>query len=248
MTTMRRTSALLALAVVGALLAPGAAQAKTLRINEFKPSAKVMDTLRDRFVERTLATHQKGSWAKLRMELTNADLKLLGLPSRKVLLSQRYARPTTFKRGKGGKPQAVAAQPGVVAVAGAGYSGIRPGALLLFIDLDAGSIGWCSAAHVYGGRISTAGHCGKNGDVVSMVGLVGDRLPVLLDIGTISSSTGDGGVGRDWALISINPAYTSLLSPTMAFWGGPRGVFTKTGDVVNVNSGPGASALGPLPI
>ena len=112
MTTMRRTSALVALAVVGALLAPGAAQAKTLRINEFKPSAKVLDTLRDRFIERTLATHQRGSWAKLRMELTNADLKLLGLPSRKVLLSQRYARPTTFKRGKGGKPQATAAQPG----------------------------------------------------------------------------------------------------------------------------------------
>jgi hypothetical protein len=173
----------------------------------------------------------------MRMELTNADLKLLGLPSKKVLLSQRYARPTTFTRGKGGKPRPAAAQPGVVAVAGAGYTGIRPGAFLLFLDLEGGSVGWCSAAHVYGGQISTAGHCGKTGDVVSMIGLVGDRVPVILDIGTISRSTGDGGVGKDWALIGINPAYASLLSPTMAFWGGPRGVFTKTGHVVDANSG-----------
>ena len=65
-----------------------------------------------------------------------------------------------------------------------------------------------------------------------MIAAVGNRdAVVLLDFGTYSSSTGDGGVGNDWALISVNAAYQSLVTPTMAFWGGPRGVFTKTGEV-----------------
>jgi hypothetical protein len=235
MTTMRFKSALAALVCVGVLGTAPTAMAKTLTIKEFKPSADVLQTLQKRFADRTLAKYERGTWAPLKMNLTDADLKLLGLPSKKVLLQQRYRRPTTFRRGKGGKPRPAAAAPGTVAVAGAGYTGIRPGAFILFISGN--SIGWCSAAHVYGTRISTAGHCGGNGDIVTMIGAVGDNIPVLLDIGAISSGTGDGGVGNDWALISVYAEQQHLLSPTMAFWGGPRGLFTKTGAIADVNSG-----------
>ena len=110
--------------------------------------------------------------------------------------------------------------------------GIRPGGWLLLIN--GGSIGWCSFAHVYGSpgsySISTAGHCGKVGDVATVVGVVGNRTPVLMDIGKFSKSTGDGGIGKDWALISVIPEYQHLVTPTMAFWGGPFGTYTKTGE------------------
>ena len=44
-------------------------------------------------------------------------------------------------------------------------------------------------AHVYGApgayQISTAGHCGKTGDIASVIGVLGNRadVPVLLDFG-----------------------------------------------------------------
>jgi hypothetical protein len=133
--------------------------------------------------------------------------------------------------------------PGVAVYAGAGFAGIRPGAWLLLLD-DRG-IGWCSAAHVFGSpgayQISTAGHCGKVGDVVTMLGAAGDHtisgvpVPVLLDVGKISKSTGDGGIGNDWALIDVDERYQHLVTPTMAFWAGPVGMFTSTGRVVDVS-------------
>jgi hypothetical protein len=58
---------------------------------------------------------------------------------------------------------------------------------------------------------------------------------VLLDFGTYAASTGDAGIGKDWALISVFPQDQALVSPTMAFWGGPRGMFTSVGETVSVN-------------
>jgi hypothetical protein len=93
-------------------------------------------------------------------------------------------------------------------------------------------------AHVYGSpgayEISTAGHCGKPGDVATVVGVVGDNVPVLLDFGTFRTSH-DGGLGNDWALVSILPQYQPLTTPTMAFWGGPIGMYRATGEVLDVN-------------
>ena len=92
-------------------------------------------------------------------------------------------------------------------------------------------------------EISTAGHCGGVGTVVTMIGAVSDKTisgvptPVLLDIGTISHSTGDGGIGRDWALVRVHPEQQHLVTPTMAFWGGPIGQFTATGELVDVSEG-----------
>ena len=185
-------------------------------------------------MERILAKYPRGSWAPTKMNLTNADLKLMGLPSKKVLTSRRYSKPTIFDRKTG---RAKIVEPGVLSFAGAGYFGIRPGAWLLL--LSGGSIGWCSAAHVYGAPgsndISTAGHCGKAGDIATVVGLVGNRNPVLIDFGAFRRST-DGGLGKDHAMIDIDPQWQSLVTPTMAFWGGPRGVFTKTGSVAGISA------------
>mgnify|MGYP000629698461 CR=1 FL=1 len=36
--------------------------------------------------------------------------------------------------------------------------------------------------------------------------------------------TGDGGIGRDWALISVKPEWQSLVTPTMAFWGSRKNI------------------------
>ena len=212
--------------------AAGAEAAKKLSVSEFRLPPAKLDTLRDRFISRTLKRHRPGTWAPLRMDLTNRDLALMGLPSRKVLTAQRYRKPTVFDAK--GRPQTL--QTGVLSFAGTGYFGIRPGAWILLID-DKG-VGWCSAAHVYGTPgsydISTAGHCGRPGDVATVIGVVGDRLPVLIDFGKFATSR-DNGLGDDWALIDIYDRWQNLVTPTMAFWGGPFGVFTKQGAVAGVN-------------
>ena len=229
-------AAVAALASTGLVAGPAAAAdatSKRLTVGEFKLPAGKLDTLRDRWVERTLSKYPSGTWAPLKFELTNKDLKLMGLPSKKVLTSRRYAKPTVFDRKTG---RASTVEPGLLSFAGTGYFGIRPGAWLLFISGN--SIGWCSAAHVYGSPgsydISTAGHCGKAGDIATVVGVVGNRNPVLIDFGKIARST-DGGLGKDHAMIDIAPQWQNLVTPTMAFWGGPIGVFTKTGDVASLN-------------
>jgi len=192
----------------------------------------------------------------MRMNLHNRDLRLMGLPPKRVLLSHRYRVPKAVHRngkvvklgsrkaggsGKGGGSGGTASSPGVAAYAGAGFFGIRPGAWVLLINGN--SIGWCSAAHVYGTpgnyQISTAGHCGKAGDIATVIGAVGDRqvggvpVPVLLDFGTFQTSH-DAGLGNDWALISIYSQDQNLVTPTMAFWGGPIGMYTTEGDVLDV--------------
>ena len=241
----------LALLLIGAFAtaAPVQSQAsapKAVTIGEFTLSPEKMDVLRERWLAQLTAKYGANTWAPMKMELSDADLALLGLPKADVLRAQRYAVPTSFQtkagngsgNGKGGggsqepTPQPEASNPGLVTFAGTGYFGIRPGAWLLYISGN--SIGWCSAAHVFGSpgsyRVSTAGHCGKTGDIVSMIGLVGDSVPVVLDIGRTSTSV-DGGLGNDYAFIDVFPEYQHLVTPTMAFWGGPRGVYTSQGDV-----------------
>ena len=236
-------AAALALAFIGLFgLRSSVTASETLVVDELRFSDSVASQLRESFYDQIEAKYAPGEWAPLRMELGDAELALMGLPSKQTLLSTDLSRPIAFPAAKGGggggggDPQPEpAAGPGVVAVAGAGYSGIRPGALLLFVSDN--SIGWCTAAHVYGSpgaySISTAGHCGKVGDPVFMLGAVGGEIPVLLPIGSFTKST-DGGLGNDWGMIGISSTYQNLVTPTMAFWGGPKGVFTKTGAVASV--------------
>lgn len=93
---------------------------------------------------------------------------------------------------------------------------IRPGAQLVING------GWlCTANWVYKDELDrlylgTAGHCAVPGDRVTIggVGRVGD----------VVFSTGDGGVGNDFALIRVDPALYHLVTPTMCHWGGPVNV------------------------
>jgi hypothetical protein len=253
-----------------ALAAAGTAEARTYKVGEWKLPQARMDKLQDRYADQIESRYAKGTWAPMRYELGNRDLRLMGLPSKKVLLSHRYRRPTAVypngkmvrltrraKAGKGGGKggNANAAEPGVISYAGTGFFGIRPGAFVLL--MNGGSIGWCSLAHVYGSpgsySISTAGHCGKVGDTATVIGALGNKqvagapVPVLIDFGRFTSSTGDGGIGRDWAKIGVDAPWQGLVTPTMAFWGGPIGTYTPNGEVVSANLVNGDVSVTPDP-
>lgn len=219
----------LTIAAVGTGVKTPAAAHEAVEFEEFRLSAEVMSTLRGRWIEQLAAKYGTDTWAPMRMELTDEDLALMGLPSREVLLSRDYPTPTmVYPDGRTQQADSTA----VAAFAGTGYLGIRPGGWLLL--LSDGGVGWCSLAHVFGAlgsyKISTAGHCGRAGDKATVIAAVGNRAPVLLDFGTFKTSR-DNGIGDDYALIQVSSAYQHLVSPTMAFWGGPRGTFTKTGAV-----------------
>jgi hypothetical protein len=155
------------------------------------------------------------------------------------------------KKGRGrsasGGQETAPAEPTIATYAGTGCLGIRPGALLLSVTSN--SIGWCSMAHVYGSAgaydISTAGHCGKPGTTATVIAGLGNRGDatgvILLDFGQFATSK-DAGLGNDWALIDIYSRYQNLVTPTMCFWGGPRGKYTATGALVGV-SFPGNSLI-----
>jgi hypothetical protein len=250
--SIRRALVALALLTCSLAAGAGAAQASVVKIGEFTLSKAKMDTLRNRFVDQIYAHHSLGTWAPMKMNLTDTDLKLMGLPSKKVLLAHRYSTPTAFKNGRLVRlGQGKAAGPAVASFAGTGFFGIRPGAWLLFIDTNAGSVGWCSAAHVYGSpgaySISTAGHCGNAGQTATVIGAVGNDTPVLIDFGKFTRSTGDAGIGKDWALIGVDPEWQSLVTPTMAFWGGPIGMYRATGELVGADTTTGEITTDPNP-
>jgi hypothetical protein len=254
---VRRVGVVAALSCVLLALAGSQAQARVIRLSEFRLSDSTLAQLRSDWVDRLLATHRMHTWAPMKMTLTDRDLKLMGLPPKRFLVGHRFPVPTAVypngrmvplaarskKGGGGGGGGAPAGGPGLVTFAGTGFFGIRPGAWLLTVTDD--EVGWCSMAHVYGTpgaySISTAGHCGKAGDIGTVIGVVGNHsnfgapVPVLLDFGKYSKSTGDAGIGKDWALISVYSQYQNLVTPTMAFWGGPIGMFTSTGAVVSAN-------------
>ena len=232
------------------ILAPGAAggasEAGSLQLSEFRVDHDAMCEVRDQWMDQILATHEEGTWAEMKFESTDEQLALMGLPSADVLTSRRYDTPTIVtKDGRfaelSNEEFQAAMNPALAAYGGAGCLGIRPGGWLLL--LSGGGIGWCSLAHVYGSAgsydISTAGHCGRTGDIATAIAAFGNRGglagPVLLDFGKFATSH-DGGLGNDWALIDIYPQFQNLVSPTMCFWGGPRGIYTRTGGILTVNT------------
>jgi hypothetical protein len=245
---------------IALIAATSAAEARTVKVGEYRLPQTTMDKLRADWIGQLTSRYPAGSWAPLKYKLSNRDLRMMGLPSKKVLLSHRYRVPTAVypngkmvrlagpraksrKGGGGGNSgSGTADSPGVATFAGTGFFGIRPGAWLLL--LTGNSVGWCSMAHVYGSpgayQVSTAGHCGKPGDIGTVIGAVGNHsvngqtVPVLLDFGRFSTSH-DAGLGNDWALISVFSQYQSLVTPTMAFWGGPIGMYTSQGDLASVN-------------
>lgn len=125
-----------------------------------------------------------------------------------------------------------------IPVSSLAFLGIRPGALLI---INGGTL--CSSNFVFQSGtqryIGTAGHCGDVGSQVTMV-----FLPLgLADIGTIVQSTGENSdLGNDFALISIDPALNQYVSPSMAHWGGPTGVYRASGPAPILHSGWGLGA------
>jgi hypothetical protein len=252
-----RRSLLVLLLALPLVLAPGSGSAEEtegLELTEFRIDHDAMCDLREEWADNMLATHEQGTWAPLKFELTDSQLATMGLPSADVLRSRRYNVPTIVSAD--GQFQEIALRdleaamdPAVVSYAGTGCLGIRPGALYLIIS--GGSIALCSLAHLYGTSISTAGHCGKGGDKATVIAAVGNNSsiagPVLLDFGSFKSST-DGGLGNDKALIAITSTYMNLVTPTMCFWGGPRGVYTKTGGTATINWNNGQVSVNPDPL
>ncbi len=91
---------------------------------------------------------------------------------------------------------------------------IRPGALM---TSPAGcTMNWVFRDDLGGLYIGTAGHC---------VGSAG-RPVRLSGIGTIGTSVYalNAGLGRDFALVKIDPALHHLVDPTLCKWGGPTSV------------------------
>ena len=107
-----------------------------------------------------------------------------------------------------------------------GEVGIRPGSWMI---APAG----CTMNFVFGSAgsysIGTAGHCGNAGEEVVLLTLApGGANPVLVELGTIQRSV-NGGIGNDFALVSIRPELQSWVSPTIAMVAGPCGSYTGSG-------------------
>src|SRR3954447_22557440 len=78
-----------------------AAQAKVIKIGEYKLSNAKMKQLRTNWVNQIYSKYSYGTWAPMRMELSDADLKIMGLPPRRVLTKHRYRTPTAvYPNGK----------------------------------------------------------------------------------------------------------------------------------------------------
>src|SRR3954454_2837663 len=118
--------------------------ARPLRISEFRLSASALGRLRDHWVNRLLATHRAHTWAPMKISLTNADLRLMGLPPKRFLLGRRFPVPTAVfpdgrmvrlaaGKGKPGGGGANTSAPATATFAGTGFFGVRPGAWLLTV-------------------------------------------------------------------------------------------------------------------
>jgi hypothetical protein len=107
-----------------------------------------------------------------------------------------------------------------------GEVGIRPGSWMI---APAG----CTMNFIFGSpgsySIGTAGHCGNVGEQVVLLTLApGGANPVLVEVGTVQKSV-DGGIGNDFALVSIAPVLQSWVSPTIAVVAGPCGSYGGAG-------------------
>ena len=107
-----------------------------------------------------------------------------------------------------------------------GEVGIRPGSWMI---APAG----CTMNFVFGSpgsySIGTAGHCGSAGEAVTLLTVApGGANPVLVELGTIQRSV-DGGIGNDFAIVSIRPELQEWVSPTIAVVAGPCGSYGGSG-------------------
>jgi hypothetical protein len=78
--------------------------------------------------------------------------------------------------------------------------------------------------------IGTAGHCvNRVGQRVVLLTLApGGSNPVLVDVGEVLARR-KGGIGDDFALVSIRESLEGWVDPTIALVGGPCGVYSGSG-------------------
>lgn len=120
-----------------------------------------------------------------------------------------------------------------------GPTPIRPGARL------STPLGTCTLSFVFKAGtktyVGTAGHCLNTGDTAEVQG-VGV-------VGTAAFSTGDAGVGNDFAVIEVLASLVPKVSPEMCDWAGPTGAFTGSGITgqATVQTGYGGGVPGGVP-
>lgn len=85
----------------------------------------------------------------------------------------------------------------------------------------------CTTNFIYGSagsyKIGTAGHCTEK---VGEEAIIVTAPTVIVSVGKTSKTTGDGGVGKDWALIAIYPQFQQYVDANVAVIQGPQGVST----------------------
>jgi hypothetical protein len=139
------------------------------------------------------------------------------------------ARPSWFtpelkrkvleRRGRPVSAPAQAPLPGTV--------GVRPGAWMI------GPAG-CTMNFIFRKSsalaIGTAGHCvNRTGQPVTLLTIApGTENPVLVNVGSVLVRR-DGGIGKDFALVSIRPALHDWVDPTIAVVAGPCGAYSGPG-------------------
>src|SRR3954469_5643801 len=87
-------------ALVCVLVSASAAQARVVSIGEYKLSSSALTQLRSDWVDQLQAKYGNHTWAPMKFDLGDRELKLMGLPSKKVLTSHRYRTPTAVVGGK----------------------------------------------------------------------------------------------------------------------------------------------------
>ncbi|HVF06760.1 MAG TPA: hypothetical protein VNA20_18130 [Frankiaceae bacterium] len=149
---------------------------------------------------------------------------------------------------------------GDAATAAIAFAGIRPGTLLLFVrrtgtrDVEVSN---CTANFVFQETagafdpsqqlyLGTAGHCiDATGEAVTAVAVApGTTTPVVITVGTVVLTTP---APDDFALIAIDPALNSWVSPSVAYWGGPTGVYGGSAGGIGTMVGYGGYAGGAVP-
>lgn len=111
------------------------------------------------------------------------------------------------------------------------YLFVRPGALAL--SHDDGAL--CTYNFIYSARtqIGLAGHCvARNNEPMYILASPGPTIPLITRLGTVASHS-DGGVGNDWALVTIDAQWRQWVDPNMAYLGGPScSAWTGQGGII----------------
>ena len=203
------------------------------------------------------AKYRPGTWAPAKMVLGDRELRLMGLPSKAgphltpLPRSRRrlsgWPAGSPERREGGWQAQAgrrrrdggATAGPTAATFAGAGFFGIRPGALLLTVtdEWSAGAAWPTSTALLAPTRSAPPGTAARPAtSAPSSASWATARtsapVPVLLDFGAVLQQhrrrRHRPGLGPDLGRLRV----PGLVTPTMAFWGGPIGMYTSTGEVV----------------